>query len=141
MVLEQIAWAYNIYELNDEEKVMSTKQNTSITKLKGLIKFAGRLYGVLSNQTHLDPSIHNQYLKNTEDKYYVIYSSLRLMNYSLYLFLLIVDIYRIVSEKISNEFIGEFNAWKKNNFGELFLLNNRPLSDDVRQLEEKLFKK
>jgi hypothetical protein len=112
MILEQIAWSYTVYEINAE--IIYIKPYTTISKLKGLAKIVGRLYGVLSSQAHLDPSIHNQYLKIADNRYYIIYSSSNLISYSLYLCLLTTDIYRIVSEKISIDFITKLMAWRKN---------------------------
>lgn len=139
MIFEQIAWSFYVYEMLGEEKIVNTKSHKTIAKLKELIPNSGRLYGLLSTQAHLDPIIHNQYLKYDDKRYFVIYSSPELINIALYLLLYLVDTYRIISERISYEFVDKLKAWDKQESGRLILLTNRPLSDKIEQFELKLF--
>jgi hypothetical protein len=62
IILEQLAWAYAVSQLTDKEAIIKLKPPRSITKFKELLPTAGRLYGVLSSQAHLDPEDHRHYI-------------------------------------------------------------------------------
>lgn len=60
LILEQIAWAYSVYDL--EEGVFEVSPPKSITNLKNVIPYAGRLYGLLTKDAHITPSETPRYL-------------------------------------------------------------------------------
>lgn len=52
MMLEQIAWAYVVSLSDDENAIHKTSATASISKLKGISRFSGNLYGWLSEHAH-----------------------------------------------------------------------------------------
>lgn len=62
LMLEQIAWSFNVYELQDREKAEKAKPNKAISKLKKKIKPVGRLYRDLSQYVHLPLKGHDEFI-------------------------------------------------------------------------------
>jgi hypothetical protein len=52
MMLEQIAWAYSVGNSQAEDAVFCISASAAISRLKHTSKFAGRLYGWLSEHAH-----------------------------------------------------------------------------------------
>lgn len=62
LILEQLAWAYAVYSVADEE-VLELSPTRCIGRLKELAPDCGLLYGTLSEWAHIDPSIAENYLQ------------------------------------------------------------------------------
>jgi len=60
MMLEQIAWAYNVGNSKDEDAVVRSSGPASISELKRASAFAGRLYGWLSIHAHWTFEAHKK---------------------------------------------------------------------------------
>lgn len=58
MIIEQIAWTYVSFNLDDAEKIKKLKANSLISSLKEVYPGAGRLYGWLSEHSHWSYSQH-----------------------------------------------------------------------------------
>lgn len=66
--LEQTAWAYQVHQMDDFEKIFSCKPTKAISTLKKRYPMAGELYGHLSKMTHLDPSLHSSFIDEWNGK-------------------------------------------------------------------------
>jgi len=62
LILEQLAWAYSVHSAADE-KVLTLEAPDCIGRFKAIYPACGRLYGVLSEWAHIDPSIAENYLE------------------------------------------------------------------------------
>jgi hypothetical protein len=62
LILEQIAWAYAAYKLEDLETIKSIKTTKAISQLRQFVPRAGKVYGFLSKKTHIDYSSHAEFL-------------------------------------------------------------------------------
>lgn len=60
MMLEQIAWSYAISTSLDDNAIHKISATSSITKLKHVCSFAGKLYGWLSEHAHWDFDGHKK---------------------------------------------------------------------------------
>jgi len=67
MILEQVAWAYAVHDVADRAEVQRTSPTGAISRLKGLMPFAGPLYGALSGGAHIDPALTGRYFDATPD--------------------------------------------------------------------------
>jgi hypothetical protein len=62
LILEQLAWAYAAFEAQDVETVKRIRTTKTFSRLTSLVPQAGELYGFLSKKTHIDYSIHPEFL-------------------------------------------------------------------------------
>lgn len=62
LMLEQIAWSFNIFEMKDRETAEKVEPTKAIGKLKKKIKPVGRLYGDLSQYAHLPLKGHDEFI-------------------------------------------------------------------------------
>lgn len=65
LMLEQIAWAYAVRDYADEA-LLGVPPTRSVSTLKELLPWAGRLYGRLSDYTHIDPALGGEYVRAHE---------------------------------------------------------------------------
>ncbi|MFH1336101.1 MAG: hypothetical protein ABII96_06255 [Candidatus Zixiibacteriota bacterium] len=108
LILEQIAWAYNIHEVTDKSifKILPTK---CIRKLTSLYPKSGYLYGLLSEYVHISPYLAPTYVKFAEDRLHIILSSIEDSPSSMYILLFLADIYSVVSEYIYKDLTTNFS--------------------------------
>jgi hypothetical protein len=66
LALEQVAWAYAAAQCISRSDVLSVSPTRAITPLQAIAPCAGRLYGALSTQAHLDPTISETYYEAAE---------------------------------------------------------------------------
>lgn len=140
LILEQIAWAYNIHTTNNKNKIKNLKPTKAISILKQIVPYVGSLYGALNTVTHIDPEYDHHYSLETEE-------GIILINYImpdrvflvLYFLLIIADIFRIVSEYIFNDYGISLISWKKDKKGEIILVKDRPLTKDIKWISKRIF--
>lgn len=141
LILEQIAWAYSIYEINDKEKISNLKPTKAISKLKKLVRYSGSLYGTLNIVTHIDPEYDHDYSFETEDGIiFINYTIPDKIFLVLYFLLINADIFRIASEYIFRYYDISLRSWEKNKKGEMILVKDRPLNKEIKLVSKKLFK-
>lgn len=96
-MLEQIAFAYNIYEKNSYEDFISPTK--CISSLKDFYPYSGKFYGVLSSKTHIDKSQIERYFYIDENKEgQIILQSLEFSMETALDLLIILDLYCCVFE-------------------------------------------
>lgn len=62
LILEQIAWAYAAHSHTEVDEIESIEPNRAISELKRFAPDTGRLYGFLSDKTHIDYSSHLEFV-------------------------------------------------------------------------------
>ena len=72
LILEQLAWAYAIRDYEDKT-LLNVFPQSSLTPLRELLPWAGRLYGKLSEYSHIKPELGGEYFEVNE-KSIAIYS-------------------------------------------------------------------
>jgi hypothetical protein len=75
LVLEQIAWAYAVHKIEDRS-LYKVKPPNCINQLKGLFPSAGRLYGLMNEQAHMDPKTIHDFVKLQGDDCLIILRSM-----------------------------------------------------------------
>ncbi len=63
LILEQLAWAYAAFKAQDVEIVKKIRTTKTLSTLTSFAPQAGELYGFLSKKTHIDYSIHPEFLR------------------------------------------------------------------------------
>lgn len=131
LILEQLAWAYAIRRSEDGSffEVSSTK---CITGLKTIYPTAGKLYSQLSDYTHINPKLHPQFLDTSEDVVAICYRQHELCARFAVKFGELVDLFRVVLEATSFDYIDKPLAWIRNEQGELEIVSGRPFIDNIQ---------
>ena len=62
ITLEQVAWAYRVYGLSDQDDPLHVPTKHSISYLKELFPSVGNLYGLLSAYTHISDEYARSYI-------------------------------------------------------------------------------
>jgi hypothetical protein len=62
LALEQIAWAYAAFQIDDIDRIERIDTTKAVSVLKRVAPEAGRLYGFLSSKTHIDFSSHLEFI-------------------------------------------------------------------------------
>lgn len=100
LVLEQIAWAYAIHSY-DDQSLLEVSPTRSITTLKSIVSWAGRLYGTLSDYTHIDPKLGHEYTKSEGGIDIVLLRRPKFWSPRLaWVYALLVDAYVIITEVV-----------------------------------------
>ena len=130
LILEQMAWAYNIHELEDGTvfKILPTK---SIAKLKNLIPNAGHLYGLLSKQAHISPHSTLRYIRFTEPCPQVVLAMTEDGVSSAFILLLLADVFSIVVEYIYRELVPALSCLVKDGNGKYCVNESRAFSQVI----------
>jgi hypothetical protein len=63
LIIEQLAWCVTVADLHDMAKVDSTQPQACVTALKQFVPEAGKLYGLLSEHTHMGLSRQFEYVQ------------------------------------------------------------------------------
>jgi hypothetical protein len=139
VVLEQIAWAWAIHK-RDDDGIFSVSSTKSVSALKSIIKTAGKKYSILSDYTHINPDLQHQYIDFSDEYAAVVHrqherSAQMAVNLGY-----LVDNYRVVTERISFEYVQKPKAWSLNEDGEVTLEENRKFVQYVDQYSNKVYK-
>jgi len=130
LILEQIAWAYNIHELEDEMvfKIVPTK---SVAKLKKLLPNVGHLYGLLSDEAHISPRLTPRYIRFEEPCPHVVLGTTQDGVSSAFILLLLADAFSIVAEYIYRELVPTLFQLVKDGSGRYRVNESRPFSQVI----------
>lgn len=104
LILEQIAWAFDAYamkNINDVKRIVTTK---AISKLKKQFPYAGKLYGFLSEKTHVDYDDHLDFLKIENERNVILRTQRNYREYSS-IILGLADLFGIVYELSQFDYI------------------------------------
>lgn len=141
LILEQMAWAFCIHKSENEDEIIKTAASKCITGLKKIVPASGRLYGLLCKMTHVSPEYHGEYLKERNGMMTVIYSSKKSCYSAVFCILQLLDLYRIISEHISWDYIDNPLTCEKNSSGEIKILSERPMKKTIWDFEKNFMKK
>lgn len=118
LAMEQIAWAFDVHKI-DDESLFQKNPTKSISKIKEIDVTSGRLYSLLSDYTHIQPALQRNYLDFSGEYAAVLYydydAALKLSD----LYVQVVDLYTLVSEKIAYKYFNTLQAWSLSEDGEL----------------------
>ena len=139
MILEQIAWAYSVHEL-DNEKAFKLSPRKAIRNLKNLLPYAGETYGFLSKYTHLEPELIPQYLVLINQEFSVNLISFEDRLSWAWAYLYLVDSYSVVSEYIFRNSLSEFTQLDIDTTGRFIASSKRPLYSTLKKYQARLSK-
>lgn len=139
IVIEQIAWAWAIHE-RDDDGIFSVPATKSISALKELSPRAGRRYALLSDYTHINPNLQGQYIDFSEEYAAVMSRQPERSAEMAVLLGLLVDDYRVVTERVSFEYFKNPKVWVANSDGKLVLSESRPLLESIEQFRNVAYK-
>ena len=129
LILEQIAWSYSTFDINNEQKIRLLKPTKTISHLKKIIPYIGNLYGSLNIVTHMDPEYDHNYSLEIDNGIILINYNIPDKKYlAIYFLILIADLFRIISEYTFRSYGIELKCWKREGVGEAYRIKNRPLS-------------
>lgn len=123
LILEQLAWVYAVRN-HEDKSLLKVFPQSNITPLTKLLPWAGKLYGKLSEYSHMKPELGSEYVEKYE-KRYAVYSR-RPISWSpmlAWVYAMLADAYLIVSE-ISLPTDGRIAIEEK--AGDVEILANRP---------------
>lgn len=137
LILEQIAWAYNIHELEDE-MVFKIRPTKSVAKLKNLLPNVGDLYGLLSNEAHISPHLTPRYIKFEEPCPQVVLATTEEGVSSAFILLLLADAFSIVAEYIYRELVPALAHLVKDANGKYCVNESRAFSEVISHYRSEL---
>ncbi|MBI5204594.1 MAG: hypothetical protein HZA11_06725 [Nitrospirae bacterium] len=109
LMLEQIAWAYEAFTLDDLDKVKKIVTTKAISKLTKFIPWCGRLYGFLSQKTHIDYENHIEFLRTENGKNVILHGQAAHYEYA-QVILCLADLFGIVWEMSQFHYLKETEA-------------------------------
>jgi len=135
-ILEQLAWAYSVHEIEDDS-LFKTSVTRSVGKLKELIPHCGKLYGFLSNLAHISPGYTKEYILFDEGCPAVVVATTRNLDTIIYWLLLLLDICQIVTEVIYLPLVSEHLHIAIDKHNDISVNENRPLLGLISEFREK----
>ena len=133
LILEQLAWVYAVRN-HEDRSLLDVIPQSSIAPLKELLPWAGKLYGRLSEYSHMKPELGSEYVERYENRY-AVYSR-RPISWSpmlAWVYALLADAYLIVSE-ISLPTAGRIAINERE--GAIEIIPNRPTALLVAKAKE-----
>lgn len=124
LILEQIAWAYNVHELEDK-MVFEINPTKSIAELKKLLPNVGRVYGLLSDEAHILPRLTPRYIRFKEPCPQVVLATTEERARSAFILLQLADAFSIVAEYIYRELAPAFSHIVKDRNGKYCVNGSR----------------
>lgn len=131
IILEQVAWAYRVHGLPDQEDPLHIKTSGSISSLKQLFPWAARLYGHLSAYTHISDEDARSYLlpdPNGQD-WCVIRKTNELGGSLIFIYLQLADCYCVVSEYVHRHHVQNPKSIQLIKNDKVRIVNKRPLNE------------
>lgn len=138
IILEQLSWIYFVSDLKTIDKNL-LPSNKTISKLKRLIPEIGKLYGFLSDKTHISHKYFSIFLKSEKKGNFIELKSTKYSIYVAYILLKILDIHGIVLEYSFKNYLTDFRHIKISD-NIVSLKANRPLSKIMKEIKTRLHK-
>lgn len=137
MILEQIAWAYSVHEL-DDKKAFNLSPRKAIKNLKKLLPYVGEIYGFLSKYTHLEPELITEYLQVVDGNFSVnLHSSQDPLSWA-WAHLCLVDYYSVVTEYVYRNLLSDFRQLDIDETGNFIASSKRPLYGTLKKYQARL---
>lgn len=137
LILEQIAWAYSVHEL-EGEMVFKIHPTKSIAELKRLLPNIGRLYGLLSDEAHIVPRLTPRYIRFKEPCPQVVLATTEEGVWSAFILLQLADAFSIVAEYIYRELAPAFSHIVKDRNGKYCVNGSRASSQVISHYKSEL---
>jgi hypothetical protein len=137
LILEQIAWAYSVHELEDE-MVFEINPTKSIAELKKLLPNVGRVYGLLSDEAHILPRLTPRYIRFKEPCPQVVLATTEEGTRSAFVLLQLADAFSIVAEYIYRELAPAFSHIVKDRNGKYCVNGSRASSQVISRYKSEL---
>lgn len=134
---EQIAWSYHVKDYLDNS-FLKVNPTRCISSLKEINPAAGRIYSVLSDYTHINPKLQSQYLDFSGDMVGINRKDFENCKRIAVYFGVVIDIYRIVMEKISFDFVKKPEACFKTKDGIVDIDPDRPFLENIEIYKQKI---
>lgn len=132
IILEQIAWAYKVHGLSDQDDPLRVPTKKAITSLKELFPDSiGNLYSLLSAYTHISDEDARSFLvpeKNGED-WLVIRKTHEPGGFLILIFLQLADTYYIVSEYVHRNYVQNPKSIRIDEKGKFQFVRKRPVAE------------
>ena len=125
LILEQLAWAYVAHRFDDIAHIKAVNTTASISTLKRLCPYTGRLYGFLTAKTHVDYASHTEFLNEHSGRNYVLLTQPQFLEYT-QVMLWLADQYAIVYEATQYDYVRRPECVKRQSTGDIRVLTTRP---------------
>jgi hypothetical protein len=136
LILEQLAWAYAAHDSDDMAFIEAVETTRSISVLKQFVPEAGRLYGFLSNKTHIDYSTHHEFLTVEGDRNVVLHAKPDFPQFA-EIMLRLADLFVLVWEVSQAPYLDTFEAIHEPNTSVALTPNlQRPFLSEIARLLE-----
>jgi hypothetical protein len=139
LILEQVAWAYEIHK-RDDDALLDVPAQRTIRTLKRIIPLAGQWYGTLSKITHIDEEWHRNFVRFRGEHTFIALREYRYRSYLATLHLGLADAYAVVSELIYFHDDASWHSVRRMPTGNLEPKRDRALlqlfEDSITRLEE-----
>lgn len=132
LILEQIAWAYAVHEIDGDGFLRLQPQQT-IGKLKEFMPAAGIFYGILNEYSHVHPRVTGEFLDFSGDRPVLLLALLGHRMAFVFFLAILADYLRRVAEWVTYDYFGEPLAWYRAEDGSLTLREDRPLSAQIQK--------
>ncbi len=137
LILEQIAWAYAVYEIEDE-LLYKVKPSNCINRLKRLYPRVGRMYGFMNDQAHMDPKTISDFTKVDAEGIRVVLRDADKCLLGCWYLLQLTDVYGACTEVIYRRWYTTFEFINKRGT-EPKLRSRRKSRAEIKMFEAKLF--
>ena len=137
LILEQIAWAYTVREIEDEWPY-KVKPSKCIYRLKSLYPRVGKIYGSINEQAHLDPKKIRDFTETDAQDYLILLRDIdKCLLGCLYL-LQLADMYGTCMEVIYRRWYTTFEFIHKRGSEPKLKLRRKSLAN-IRMFQAKVF--
>lgn len=135
LILEQIAWAYAVHEMDDEAAFHKANSTKVVTKLKRFLPHVGSMYGSLSDFAHIAPHLTREYIEAHEDDYRVTLTSPKRVLLLSFVLLRLADTFGTVAEYVYGESVSPRRYLERDETGRYSVRRHRPLTADLANYE------
>jgi hypothetical protein len=130
IILEQVAWAYRVHALSDQENPLRIPTKGSVSSLKQLFPLVGRLYNLLSAYTHISDEDARSYLSpdSTGQDWIVTRRTNEQDEFLIFIFIQLTDYYYVVSECVHRNYVQNPKSIRLLKNGEFEIVDERPVA-------------
>lgn len=133
MLLEQIAWAYAVREVPRADVASKLRATRAVGNLCTILPESGRLYGLLSDESHIGLDSHYRFIQPAPEGTQVIIGHGPDSHRSGLVLLNLADYWSIVYEVVQAPFMTTLENWAETDRG-LVLRSDRPFLAKVGQI-------
>jgi len=130
IILEQVAWAYRVYSLSDQDDPLRIPTKGSVSCLKQLFPEVGRLHNLLSAYTHISDEDARSYLSpdSSGQDWIVTRKTNEQDGFLIFIFIQLADCYYVVSECVHRQYVQNPKSIRMIKNGEFEIVDDRPMA-------------